>query len=153
MLAVQSINFVCTDFWSLYLVQMRAEIRVSIADVDLDPYLNRYWPPSTSVHRGSCSETDSATRDQRARRRTQKYGQCRMESVKSVFFRKVWPPPPLTGRRCKDKWQLIYFLQVACQETHLIVGRKLLALNLLFPSQCRGRWDNVAIFYNYRRAD
>ena len=31
MLAVQSINFVCTDFWSPYLVQMGAEIRVPVA--------------------------------------------------------------------------------------------------------------------------
>ena len=63
MLAVQSINFACTDFWSPYMVQMGAEIRVSIADFDSDPLLSRYWHPSTSVRRGSCSETDSTTMD------------------------------------------------------------------------------------------
>ena len=36
MLALQSINFACTDFWSPYLVQIGAEIRVSMADVDTD---------------------------------------------------------------------------------------------------------------------
>ena len=33
-----TINFACTYFWSPYLVQIGAEIRVSIADVDLDRY-------------------------------------------------------------------------------------------------------------------
>ena len=63
MLAVQSINFACTDFWSPYLVQISAEIHVSIADVDSDPLLSQCWPPSTSVHRGSYSETDFFTTD------------------------------------------------------------------------------------------
>ena len=49
-LAVQSINSVYTDFWSLYLAQIGAEICWSVADVDLDPLLNDYWPPNTSVH-------------------------------------------------------------------------------------------------------
>ena len=40
MLAIQSINCVCTDFWSPYLVQMGPEIRVYIADVDSDPLLS-----------------------------------------------------------------------------------------------------------------
>ena len=40
MLAVQPINFACTDFWSLYLVQIGAEIRVSIADIDSDLLLS-----------------------------------------------------------------------------------------------------------------
>ena len=63
MLAVQSINFVCTDFCSPYLLQMGAETRVSIVDVDIDPLLSWYWPPSTFVHCGSCLETDSSTTD------------------------------------------------------------------------------------------
>ena len=92
MLAVQSVNFACTDFWSPYLMQMGAEIRVSIADVDSDPLLNWYWPPSASVHRGSYSETNFFTMDKKARTRTQKYGWTRTESIKSVFFRKTWPP-------------------------------------------------------------
>ena len=50
MLAVQSIEFICTDFWSPYVVQMGAEIHVSVADVDLDPLLSWYRPPSTFVH-------------------------------------------------------------------------------------------------------
>ena len=41
MLGVQFINFVCTDFWSPYLLQMGAEILVSIADVDSDPLLSQ----------------------------------------------------------------------------------------------------------------
>ena len=53
MLAVQSINFACTDFWSPYLVQIAAEIRVSMADVDTDSLLSQNWPPSTSVRHGS----------------------------------------------------------------------------------------------------
>ena len=66
MLAVQSINFACIDFWSPYLLEMDAEIRVSIADVDTDPLLTRYWPPSTLVRHGSYrsySEIDSTTTD------------------------------------------------------------------------------------------
>ena len=92
MLAVQSINFVCMDFRSLYLLQMGAEICVSVADVDSDPLLDGYWPPSTFVHRGSCSEADFSTTDKKAWTRTEKYGRARTESVKSVFFGKVWPP-------------------------------------------------------------
>ena len=49
MLVVQSINFPCTDFWSPYLVQSGAEIRVSFADVDMDSLLSQNWPPSTLV--------------------------------------------------------------------------------------------------------
>ena len=52
-LAVQYINFVCTDFWSPYLVQIGAEIRQSVADVDTDSLLSQNWPPSTLVHHGS----------------------------------------------------------------------------------------------------
>ena len=65
MLAVQSIKLTSTDFWSPYLLQMGAEIRQSVADVDTDSLLSQNWPPSTSVRHGSCrscSETDSATR-------------------------------------------------------------------------------------------
>ena len=54
MLAVQFIKFACTDFWSSYLVQISAEICVSIADVDMYPLLSQNWPPSTSVRYGSC---------------------------------------------------------------------------------------------------
>ena len=71
---------------------MGAEIRVSIVDVDSDPLLSWYWPPSTFVHSGSYSETDFSTIDKKARIQIQKYGRTRMESVKSVFFGKVWPP-------------------------------------------------------------
>ena len=53
MLVVQSINFACTDFWSLYLVQMGAEIRQSVADVDTDSLLSQNWPPSTLARLGS----------------------------------------------------------------------------------------------------
>ena len=53
MLAVQSINFACTDFWSPYLVQTGAEIRVSVADVDTDSLLSQNWPPNTLVRHGS----------------------------------------------------------------------------------------------------
>ena len=53
MLAVQCINSACTDFWSPYLVQIGAEIRVSVADVDTDSLLNHNWPPSTLVRHGS----------------------------------------------------------------------------------------------------
>ena len=91
MLVVQSINFVCTDFWSPYLLQMGAEIRVFIADVDSDPFLIRYWPPNTIVHRGSYLETDSSTMDKKAWTRTEKYGWTRMESVKPMLFGRVWP--------------------------------------------------------------
>ena len=49
MLAVQSINFACADFWSPYLVQMGAGIRQSVADVDTDSSLSQNWPPSTLV--------------------------------------------------------------------------------------------------------
>ena len=45
MLAVQSINFACMDFWSPYLAKMGAEIRVSVADVDTIPYSARIGLP------------------------------------------------------------------------------------------------------------
>ena len=41
MLAVQSINFACTDFWSLYLLQIGAEIPQSMVDVDTDSLLSQ----------------------------------------------------------------------------------------------------------------
>ena len=53
MLAVQSINFACTDFWSPYLVQIGAKIRQFMADVDTDSLVGQNWPPSTSVYHGS----------------------------------------------------------------------------------------------------
>ena len=53
MLAVQFINFACMDFLSPYLLQMGAEIRVSVADVDMDSLLSQNWPPSTLVRHGS----------------------------------------------------------------------------------------------------
>ena len=58
-----AINFACTDFWNPYLVQINAEIRVFIADIDSDPSLSQYWPPSTYVCCGSCSKTDFSTTD------------------------------------------------------------------------------------------
>ena len=63
MLVVQSINFAYTDFWSPYLVQIGTEIPVSIANVNLDPFLSQYLPLSTFVYRKSYSETDFATTD------------------------------------------------------------------------------------------
>ena len=53
MLAVQSINFACADFWSPYLVEIGAEIRVSMADVHTDSLLSQNWPPSTLVRHES----------------------------------------------------------------------------------------------------
>ena len=41
MLVVQSINFTCTDFWSPYLVQIGAEIRQSVVDVNMDSLLSQ----------------------------------------------------------------------------------------------------------------
>ena len=58
-----TINFACTDFWSPYLVQIKAEIHVFVADVGLDLLLSQYWPPSTFVCRRSYSETDFSTTD------------------------------------------------------------------------------------------
>ena len=82
-------------------MQMGDEIRVSIDDVDSGLLLSRYWPPSTSVHRGSCLETNSTTTDQKAWTRTKKYKRTCTESVKFVYFGKVWPLldiiVPLTG--------------------------------------------------------
>ena len=66
MLAVQSINFPCADFWSPYLLKMGVEILVSISDVNTNLLLSQNWPPSTSVRYGSCrscSEPDFATTD------------------------------------------------------------------------------------------
>ena len=37
---IQSIKLTSTDFWSPYLVQMGAEIRQSMADVDMDSLLS-----------------------------------------------------------------------------------------------------------------
>ena len=65
-LAVQSINFACTDFWSPYLLQIGAEIRKSVADVDTDSLLNQNSPPNTFVRHGSWrnwKQTNSATTD------------------------------------------------------------------------------------------
>ena len=52
MLAVQSIKLTSTDFWSTDLLQMGAEIRQSVADVDTDSLLSQNWPPSMSVRHG-----------------------------------------------------------------------------------------------------
>ena len=53
MCKVQSIKLIGTDFWSPYLVQIGAEIRVSVADVDTDSLLSQNWSPSTLVCYGS----------------------------------------------------------------------------------------------------
>ena len=66
MLAVKSIKLTSTDFWSPYLVQMGAEIRQYVVDVDTDSLLSQNWPPNTLVCHGSCrscSKTESATTD------------------------------------------------------------------------------------------
>ena len=92
MLAVQSINFACTDFWSPYLAQMGAGIRQSVADVDTDSLLSQNWPPSPPVRGRSCSETDSATMEKRGRKKTEKYARNATEFLISVDLGKVWPP-------------------------------------------------------------
>ena len=76
---IQSIKLTSTDFWSPYLVQMGAEIRQSVADVDTDSLLSQNWPPSPSIRWRSCSETESATTDRNGRKkngkkRTERYG-------------------------------------------------------------------------------
>ena len=95
-------------------MQMGAEIRMSIADVDSDLLLSRYWPPTTSVRRGSYSETDCATTDQKARTWTQKYVQTRTESVKCMFFPKSLAtsrthndPFPFADVKCKVGWKIL----------------------------------------------
>ena len=63
---VQSIKLTTMDFWSPYLVQMGAEIRQSVADVDTDSLLSQNWPPNTLIRHWSCrsySETESTTTD------------------------------------------------------------------------------------------
>ena len=95
MVAVQSINSACTDFWSPYLVQMGPEIRQSVPDVDTDSLLSQNWPPSPLVHHGSCkscSETESATTDWNGRKKTEKNARNTMEFLNSVDLGKIWPP-------------------------------------------------------------
>ena len=104
MYKVQSINFACTDFWSPYLVQMGAEIRQSVADVDTDSLLSQNWPPSTLVRHGSCrscSETESATTELKfGRKKTEKTARNATEFLISVDLGKVWPP---LGQTCFQK--------------------------------------------------
>ena len=103
MLAVQSINFVCTDFWSPYLVQMGAGIRQSMANVDTDSLLSQNWPPSTLVrHRSckSCSETESATTDWNGRKKPEKNTRNATEFLNSVDLGKVWPPLAAPASPC-----------------------------------------------------
>ena len=73
-------------------MQIGAEIRVSLADVDSDPLLSQYWPPNTSIRHGSCSKNDFAIMDYKTQTQTQKYGRTHRESVKSVVLGQVWPP-------------------------------------------------------------
>ena len=92
---IQSIKLTGMEFWSLYLVQIGAEIRQSVADVDTDSLLSQNWPPSTLVrHRSyrSCSETESATTDRNGRKKTEKNARNATEFLNSVDFGKVWPP-------------------------------------------------------------
>lgn len=51
-------------------MQIRAEIRQSVADVDSDLSLSQYWPLSTFVRHGNWSESDFATMDYKAPIRT-----------------------------------------------------------------------------------
>ena len=73
-------------------MQMGAEIRQSLADVDTDSLLNENWPPSSSVRWRSCSETDSATTDKDGRKKTEKNARNATEFLISVDLGKVWTP-------------------------------------------------------------
>ena len=89
---IQSIKLTSTDFWSPYLVQMGAEIRQSMADMDMDSLLSQNWPPSPSIRWRSCSETESATTDRNGRKKTGKNAWNATEFLISVDLGKVWPP-------------------------------------------------------------
>ena len=73
-------------------MQMGAEIRQSVADVDTDSLLSQNWPPSPPVRWGSCSETDSATTEKFGRKNTEKTARKNSEFRISMDLGKVWPP-------------------------------------------------------------
>ena len=59
----------------------------------------------------------------------------------------------LTRRCCKDKWQVTDFLQVVCEVDHFIVGNNLDACSSFVRTWCKGWQGNVALFFNYKRAN
>ena len=65
-------------------MQMGAEIRQSMADVDTDSLLSQNWPPSPSIRWRSCSETESATTDRNGWKKTEKNARNAMEFLISV---------------------------------------------------------------------
>ena len=69
-------------------MQIRAEIRQSVADVDSDLLLSQYWPPITFVRHGNWSESDFATMDYKAPIRTQKHRRTHTESENPRFSEK-----------------------------------------------------------------
>ena len=85
---IQSIKCTSTDFWTPYLVQMGAEIRQSVADVDTDSLLSQNWPPSPSIRWRSYSETESATTDRNGRKKKGKKRTERYKIPNSCRFRK-----------------------------------------------------------------
>ena len=107
---IQSIQLTSTDFWNLYLVQMGAEIRQSVVDADTDSLLSQNWLPSTLLRHGSyksCSETESATTDWKAWKRTEKTARNATKFLNSVDLGKVWPPLEQSRqwvRRHQEAW-------------------------------------------------
>ena len=74
-------------------MQMGAEIRQSVTDVNTDSLLSQNWPPSPSKIRWrSCSETESATTDRNGRKKQEKNAWNATEFLISVDLGKVWPP-------------------------------------------------------------
>ena len=81
------------------------------------------------------------------------------------FFPRRWSACSvgLFGNSLRDKWHLQvvavgqmagnYFLHVACEGGHFMVGNKLPACNFFHPSRCRGCRDNVTLFCNTIRID
>ena len=71
-------------------MQMGAEIRQSVPDVDTDSLLSQNWPPSPSLRWRSCSETESATTDRNGRKKPEKNARNATEFL--VDLGKYWPP-------------------------------------------------------------
>ena len=144
MCKVQSNNFACTDFWNSYLVQMGAEIRVSVVDVDTDFLLSQNWPPNSLVRHGSwrsCSETDSATTDCKARKQTTKNGRNATEFLNSVDLGKVWPPLVPCGHALLTT----VLCNMACND-HVVHGRPVMGGNpLLWANVFSTRWSFIPL--------
>ena len=75
-------------------MQMGAEIRQSVADVDTDSLLSQNWPPSPSIRWRSCSETESATTDRNGRKngkkRTGRYGIPNFRRFRKSLATSTW---------------------------------------------------------------